>query len=382
MIPFEEFLPAIETVVQLFDKVNTIYLSRLAEQIKEIGDLTPSSVHTLDVMYKMGANVTEIKSRLADAAKLGKRGVEKILERVSESAYARPAAQGYIRDTSIPPEVNKRLQLFTATVARQTSDALDNYSNTTVIDQSYKDAIDVASAAVASGGSDYMKAIRHTLSDIGGAGVKVQYESGHRRRIDTAVRMNVTNATLQLQQQSAFILADSLGTDAFEISAHKMSAPDHEPVQGHVLYRAEFDKMQSGMDFTDVDGRHYEGFRRPIREWNCSHMASPFDTKTGIRTYTDDELEAYRKANHDGCTIDGRHYTIYEASQLMRQIETEIRRQKDIRFTAEKAGDDELEKTALARMKAFSARYTEVAKAAGLHEQRERTMITVGDKQI
>ena len=207
MIPFEEFLPAIETVVQLFDKVNSLYLERLAEQMREIGDLIPSSVHTLDVMYKMGANVAEIKSKLADATKLGKRGVEKILERVSESAYARPAAQGYIRDTSIPPEVNKRLQLFTATVARQTSDALDNYSNTTVIDQSYKDAIDVASAAVASGGSDYMKAIRHTLSDIGGAGVKVQYESGHRRRIDTAVRMNVTNATLQLQQQSAFILA-------------------------------------------------------------------------------------------------------------------------------------------------------------------------------
>ena len=140
--------------------------------------------------------------------------------------------------------------------------------------------------------------------------------------------------------------------------------------------------MQTGQDFTDIDGHHYKGFRRPIREWNCSHMASPFNTKTGKRKFSDETLEAYRKENHDGCEIDGKHYTTYEASQLMRQLETEIRRQKDIRYAAQKAGDEELAKTALAKMRKVSDQYTSVAKAAGLKERRERTTITVGDKQI
>ena len=75
MIPFEEFLPAIETVVELFRKVNTLYIRKIAEQIKTIGELTPSSIHTLDVMREMGANVSEIKAQLADATKLGMQGV-------------------------------------------------------------------------------------------------------------------------------------------------------------------------------------------------------------------------------------------------------------------------------------------------------------------
>ena len=96
MIPFEEFLPAIETVVELFRKVNTLYIRKIAEQIKTIGELTPSNIHTLDVMREMGANVSEIKTRLADATKLGRQGVEQILERAAESAYAKPTAEGYI----------------------------------------------------------------------------------------------------------------------------------------------------------------------------------------------------------------------------------------------------------------------------------------------
>lgn len=382
MIPFEEFLPAIETVVELFRKVNTLYIRKIAEQIKTIGELTPSSIHTLDVIREMGANVSEIKTQLADATKLGRQGVEQILERAAESAYAKPTAEGYIADKSIPPEANERLMRFTATAVRQTAGALTNLSNTTVIDGKYKEAIDVASAAVASGGTGYQEEIRRVLTEIGGAGIQVEYESGHRRRLDTAVRMNVTNATLQLQQQAAFLLADAMGDDAFEISAHKMSAPDHEPVQGHVFLRVEFDKMQVGQDFSDIDGHRYEGFRRPIREWNCSHFASPFNTKTSIRTYTDEALEQYRRENHKGCVIGGKHYTTYQASQLMRRLETEIRRQKDIRYAAQTAGDEELAKGALTKMRAVSAQYTAVAKASGLRERRDRTAITVKGKQL
>lgn len=66
----------------------------------------------------------------------------------------------------------------------------------------------------------------------------------------------------------------------------------------------------------------------------------------------------------------------------MRRLETEIRRQKDIRYAAQTAGDEELAKGALTKMRAVSAQYTAVAKASGLRERRDRTAITVKGKQL
>lgn len=33
--------------------------------------------------------------------------------------------------------------------------------------------------------------------------------------------------------------------------------------------------MQSSNDFKDIDGKEYNGFARPIGQWNCRHVRSP-----------------------------------------------------------------------------------------------------------
>ncbi len=70
--------------------------------------------------------------------------------------------------------------------------------------------------------------------------------------------------------------------------------------------------------------------------------------------------------------IDGQKYTIYQATQLMRKLETEVRKQKDIANMAKISGDDVLRREAQAKIRDLNKKYTEVAQAAGLKERREK----------
>jgi hypothetical protein len=213
------------------------------------------------------------------------------------------------------------------------------------------------------------------VQSIGYGGLQVQYPSGYHRRLDTAVRQNVIDGVTQIAQNGSILMGEQLGFDAYEISAHLRSAPDHEPVQGRVFLKAEFEKMQAGQDFEDVDGNQYKGFRRPIGQWNCMHIAMSFSTQHSVRRYTDQQLKDWAAENHKGCEIGGKQYTTYEAVQLMRKIETAVRRQKDTANAARLAGDEELRRQCQIRIDALSTRYNAVAKAAGITPRRSRMSV-------
>jgi hypothetical protein len=254
---------------------------------------------------------------------------------------------------------------------------MQNYSNTTAVSDTYKKAIDKAILAVSSGVTDYQSATREVVREIGYSGMQVHYESGYHRRLDTAIRQNIIDGTNQIAQNASLMIGEEIGDefDAVEISAHAMSAPDHEPIQGRVFLLEEFNKLQSGEPFSDVDGNHYDAIKRPVGEWNCKHIAMSFSTAYSKRRYTDKQLREWAAANAKGCTVNGRHYSIYYASQLMREYETEIRRQKDAAVAAKSAGDMKLRRQCQIKINALSRKYNEIASQAGLQPQRQRTSV-------
>ena len=76
-----------------------------------------------------------------------------------------------------------------------------------------------------------------------------------------------------------------------------------------------------------------------------------------------------------GCIIDGKKYTNYEATQLMRNLETEIRRQKDTAILAKASGDDILRRECQSNINKLTLKYDQVAEAAGLRKQMQRTRV-------
>ena len=378
----KELNQALEKIQKRFDDVNRLYIRKVAAQIARIGEMNQTSINRLLVMAEVTSDVDEITLELMNAANMTKPEVLAIYNQAMQDTYTDPRfTRAFQAGLTVPPVQRMRMVNLTRGIAAQTLLALDNLSNTTAISQPYRAAVDTAVLAVSSGLTSYTAATRDAIRQIGYNGLQVQYASGYHRRLDTAIRQNIIDATRQISQKCADAVGESLGYDAIELSAHMHSAPDHEPVQGRVFLRAEFDKMQAGVSFVDVDGNSYAGFKRPIGEWNCMHFASPFSTRFSKRLYSNEQLADWAKKNDEGCEIDGKHVTTYQAQQMMRKIETEVRRWKDTAVAAQIAGDDQLRRQCQSHINALAAKYGQISSVSGLTEHRNR-MVVEGFKPV
>lgn len=365
----------INILMDRFDEVNTFFIQKVAQQILKIGEMSQSSINRITIMAEMNSNMAQITAKLAQAVRAGIQDVQRIYQKALSDTYTDPRFARAITETPLSDAAKGRLTQYTRSVSLQTAGTMQNLSNTTAVSDLYRQTVDKAVLAVSSGLGDYKSATRGSIRRLGYNGMPVVYESGYQRRLDTAIRQNIIDGTNQIAQHGSDIMGEALGFDAFEISAHARSAPDHEPVQGRVFLKTEFDKMQSGLPFQDVDGNQYDGFRRPIGEWNCMHLAMSFSTQHSIRRYTDAQLAKWAADNAEGCTIDGKHYTTYKAVQYMRQIETQVRREKDAAVAAQAAGDDTLRTECQMRINKLSKKYTQVAKIAGITPRRDRMTV-------
>lgn len=368
---------AVREMLARLGVVNERYIKKIAEQIKKIGKLTPSSVTRLIAMSEMNADIGQIEDLLRTAIGANNVQLKKLFEQATQEAYDDPRFAPYLAENpdALRPEAKERVERFVQTVYKQTAGNMVNLANTTIMRQSYIAAIDKAVLATSTGVASYTEAMRDTIRELGGSGVQVQYPSGYKRRLDSAVRQNIVDAVNQINKQASVMIGQELGYDAIEISAHARSAPDHEPVQGRVFLLSEFQQMQAGNPFQDIDGRQYAGFKRPIGEWNCRHTPLSFSTKWSKRKWTDEELAAFRAENEKGCEINGKHKSLYEAMQMMRDIETAVRREKDIAVAAQAAGDDDLRRQCQQRINALVRAYASIAKASGNAEKRDRMTV-------
>ena len=365
----------LERVMQHFESVNEFFIQKVAAQIARIGELIPSTMHIVEIMASMNEDIAAINARIAKAAELATADLYKLYNKALTDEYESPRFRRALEENPLPEEDRKRIENYTRYVARQTAGTMQNLSNTTIQSEQYRQAVDKAIVATNTGGTDYKTMVRETIREVGQAGMQIQYPSGYHRRLDTAVRQNVIDGAKQITQHASRMIGEALEYDAIELSAHLASAPDHEPVQGRVFLLAEFDKMQAGEDFTDADGNHYEGFRRPIGEWNCMHLVRSFDTEYSKRRYTNEQLDQWAKDNADGCEINGKHYTLYEARQRLRQIETAIRHEKDAAIAAEAAGDDVLREQCQQRINRLYESYRQTAKASGFKPRYDRASV-------
>ena len=376
MLTEKQLEAAIAQIMGRLDVVNQTLIKKIAAQILKIGQLNPTSINRVLAMTDMGADIRDISRDLAKATALNVRDIYAIYGMALRESYTDPRFVTALKSRPLSPMQNERLTMFARNAAAQTATTMYNLSNTTAIMPTYREALDKAITAVSMGGMSYNEAARDIVRDLGYNGLQVYYESGYHRRLDTAVRQNIVDGVNQLNQNASLAIGEMLGYDAVEISAHANSAPDHEPVQGRVFLLSEFEKMQSGAPFVDVDGNSYEGFPRSIGEWNCMHIAMSFDTKTSIRRYSDEQLQEFKDNNAKGCDIDGKHYTLYQARQLMRQLETKVRREKDAAVAAKLNGNDMDERRARQKViNALTTRYYATAQAAGLTPRGQRLSV-------
>jgi hypothetical protein len=229
------------------------------------------------------------------------------------------------------------------------ADVLRNYeamANSTASHTSdvYKKTISQFITRIMHDGDDRLNAptaMRKAVRELTEQGISfVDYESGRTMRMDSAVRNALTTEYSNIVQEVQDKLGEEIGADAIEISAHSHSADDHEPIQGRIFTEEEFEKLQNGEPAREVDIDRYEAgetdylgetfqIDRPIGMWNCRHLTFPFILGISLPSHSREELDRLKKQNEDGIKFLGKKYTLYEAEQKQRQLETEMRRERE-----------------------------------------------------
>ena len=385
--PFVDRQIALESFV-----INTI-----AKRVGEIGTLSKTDVYRLQQLYKTGSSARAITKEIANVLGIQEKATKKMIKDVAIKTYidAKPFYD-FRHKAQIPFEKNTRLQRSVNAVSKQTAGTFKNLSNSKAtgflirdaknttklkfqtLPEAYQSVIDEAVQSVQTGVLDFDTAMRRTMKQLVDSGFRRAYwDSGYSRRLDSIVRMNILGGIRQINQQVQLQIADEIKADGVELSAHSFSAPDHEPIQGHIFTMENFEKMQNEFDFEDIKHNKFMSMRRPIGEWNCKHFIMSVIISQQTPTWSLQELEELKQANADGYTLkNGTHLSMYECTQVQRRYETDIRYAKEGYMMAKEAKNEELMKYYDTRISKLNKEYSQFSKDCGLRKQTNRASVS------
>lgn len=404
----------IERLVRRQEKANEQILKELGKILGEIGQLTPSEAYTIGQQLKYGESLQKIVRILSETSRLTEVEIYEMLR--GEARYNLDFSKKYFKAREIdfiPYDSNLPLQNLVEEVSLATIGNYRNISNTlglTFLDsnnnkvtksitQAYNEIVDNAILNVSTGKQSFQQELERQLKTIGKNGVQsIEYESGRHRRIDSALRMNLQDGLSQLAIAQQEMVGGQFGYNMVEVTHHVNAAPDHiDSIDGKqfamidILRQQILNGVEKEIKLTDIVGNRVkvkgiwyddfntinESLERHVGTLNCRHT-----TMTGILgidkpRYSKKELERDKENNLKGIDFDGKHYTLYEASQLQRKLELEIRRNRETEVIAKASGESgkQLLEDTRATINQLFNKYHELSKISGLKTKLERTRL-------
>lgn len=213
-------------------------------------------------------------------------------------------------------------QVMNAAIVR-TAGNLQNLCMTTAntAQTQFYNAINMAYMEVSTGVKSYTQAIIDTISNISSQGAVIEYPSGVKRSLESAVRTNIVTAINQNCGKLQELRADEMGWDLMELTAHSGARPEHASWQGKIVSRS---GQKGYLSLNDIGYGEVTGFKGV----NCRHDWYPY-YKGSTRAYTQKQLNSWK---NEKVKYNGQKISMYDATQKQRYFERKIRQdKKDLR---------------------------------------------------
>ena len=379
-----------------FEALNSEILQEFGKTISKFEGLTPTEAHKLAQQIKNGREIDKIMEDLEKASQLSRKDLEELLEIAAEEniefANVYYEAKGMDK---VSYKDSKQFQNIVKSVEKTTQGVFLNLSSTTAIKllkdngegylkgirEAYEDVIDRCVLAVATGQTNYQKAMYDTIKQLANSGVrKIYYDNvgkkrpdgtiikyPYSRRLDSSVRQNILDGVRQVNIGIQEQVGKEFGADGVEVSHHVNCAPDHIHIDGQQFSKKKFEKINNNLT-------------RPVASMNCRHFVFSIVLGVSSPLYTKKQLEEDRKNSEKGFEYEGKHYTLYEGEQLQRKIELAVRQQKDLQIIAKASNDKDTISKSQSNITQLTQKYKELSKISGLPTKMDR-MRVVGYKR-
>lgn len=381
-----ELLDALpEELAELFRALEITLLEEICSRLKASDQLNEVTVQDIRVLRSHGIDLKEIEKAIRKTSGISETKLNELLDDVVErnqkyytelidlAHITQPETLVSVEDTWAIYEQTKQTM---RNITRSMGFLVDAGRTMLSPAKAYQWALDNATMQIQSGAINYNQAIKTAVKQLADSGLTVvDYESGHRDQIDVAARRAVMTGVNQICAKYTEESAQYLETLYFEVSAHAgaRDKPGSSPWSSHKDWQGKVYSIRAG----DIYPSIYEvcglGAVDGLEGANCRHRRNVWVEGVSERTYTDEQLEHIDDGL--GCTFDGKTYTAYEATQMQRRVERQIRAQKRL-VNAYKAADLTDDATvANIKLRRLNAKYRGFSKAAGLPEQPERLKV-------
>ena len=362
-------------------------LKRIGGRIGHYGRLNLADVKAINNIAVVKQDMDAITKELAKVTGYNISQIEQMYgELLEEQHLANQPLYDYRGKKFVPFAENRELQAIARAYAKTTGETMINLAKTKALcvlgangkpigmQKYYTDILDKAVMQVSSGATDFHTAMRDSIIELGGSGVRVDYGGGVTRRLDTVVRQNLLWGAKQASTEYNTMIGEELGCDGIEVDFHSNPRPSHEFMQGkqYVLGKA---RTINGIHFESAD----EALER-LQDYGCLHYRTPIICGISEPRYSPEELKRLNEQNAKTYNINGKDVSGYEAQQMMRRAESAIREQKSIKQTAQASGDKVLVKRCNERIRAYQGKYDEITTATGLSKEPKRMSIPRGNK--
>lgn len=333
-----DYEPDVSQILALYQQLEDDILASMTKRMLKMGYVSESTKYQAEILQSAGllredvaqmiaqrtdASVQQVKALFEDA------GVETV--RIDNEIY---------REAGIVPidiRQDEGMRNLLEEGYRRTLGTMQNLTGTTAAqtEQQFVSACDRAYMQVSSGAFSYQEAIMTAVRGFADVGAEVVYPSGHRDKLDVAVRRAVLTGVGQATAAVSLKHADEAGCYLMELSAHSGARPGHAEWQGQLVSRTgkNAGRTIDGLYVYTLDQIGY-GTGRGFKGWNCRHNWYPYYEGFSKPNYTKQQIAALNAKN---IPYNGQMYSEYEISQMQRTAERKIRKLKRRLITAQES---------------------------------------------
>ncbi len=349
----------------------------IVRRIMKAGEITSTADWQINRLRILGYSSEDIEKEIKKAFNASYPEMFELYDKVINWEYVRnKGIYEQINAEYIPFEENGQLKQITEAIIDQSFDDLENVTNSlgfyldygngkkvlTPLSQVYTKYLDAACYDIVTGAFDYNSVLRRVVTQLTNSGLRqIDYSSGRANRVDVAARRAVMTAVSQITGKISEYNAQKIGTEYFEVEWHAGARPTHSVWQGRIWSK---EQLYSVCGLGTVTG---------LLGANCYHTYYPFFPGISQRNWTDEWLDAKNEEEAEPKTFDGKEYTLYEAKQRQRQMETAMRAQREkVKLLQDGGADQDEVILHKAKYQGQLNEYSRFCRKMSLTEERER----------